>query len=155
LTPEFSANRSVREYTEDHYLRAAEAYARRAADKGKVGAGLVQWQADLARGWKDVHFGSLEVKSESGHLMFEVQVYLGALDPSAVRVELCADPVNGGAPFRLTMDRGDLLTGSVGSYLYLARTPATRSAGDFTPRVVAYHPEALVPLEAGEILWQR
>ena len=40
LTPTFSANRSVREYTEDHYLPAAEAYARRAADKGKLGAGV-------------------------------------------------------------------------------------------------------------------
>jgi starch phosphorylase len=37
LTPRFSANRTVREYTEQHYLPAAAAYRTRAADKGAVG----------------------------------------------------------------------------------------------------------------------
>ena len=39
LTPRFSANRTVREYTEQHYLPAATAYRERAADKGEIGAG--------------------------------------------------------------------------------------------------------------------
>ncbi|MGD0298602.1 MAG: alpha-glucan family phosphorylase [Bryobacteraceae bacterium] len=156
LTPEFSANRTEREYTEKHYLPAAEAYARRSADKGKIGAALVEWQENLARGWKDVHFGPLQVGSVDGHLIFEVQVYLGAIDPGAVRVELCADPVKSSEPpFRQVMDRGQQLTGSVNGYLYSARVPATRNAGDFTPRVVGYHADAVVPLEAGEILWER
>ena len=155
LTPVFSANRTVREYTEDHYLEAAEAYARRAADKGKLGAVLLQWQGDLARGWKDVHFGPVEMKSEGGQLIFEAQVYLGALDPGVVRVELYADPLHDGQPFRQTMDRGEKLAGSVNGYLYSTRTPATRNASDFTARVVPFHPEASVPLEAGEILWQK
>ena len=155
LTPVFSANRTVREYTEDHYLEAADAYARRAADKGKLGAVLLQWQGDLARGWKDVHFGPVEVKSEGGQLIFEAQVYLGGIDPGAVRVELYADPLHDGEPFRQTMDRGQQLTGSVNGYLYSTRTPATRNVNDFTVRVVPYHAEASVPLEAGEILWQK
>src|SRR5450755_3384172 len=77
LTPVFSANRTVRQYTEEHYLLAAEAYAGRAADNGKLGVGLVQWQADLAQGWKDVHFGPLRVESQEGMLIFEVHVYVG------------------------------------------------------------------------------
>ena len=40
LTPRFSANRTVREYTEQHYLPAAAAYRERAADKGAVGRKL-------------------------------------------------------------------------------------------------------------------
>jgi starch phosphorylase len=155
LTAQFSANRTVREYTEDHYLKAAEAYQRRAADKGKLGVSLVQWQADVARGWKDVHFGEVRVKSEGGQLIFEVQVYLGGLDPGAVRVELYADGVSGGAPLRQAMDRGEQLTGSANGYLFSTRTQAGRNASEFTPRVVPYHAEARVPLEAGEILWQR
>ena len=39
LTPQFSANRAVRQYTEQHYLPGAASYARRAADGGKVGKG--------------------------------------------------------------------------------------------------------------------
>ena len=37
LTPRFSSNRAVREYTEQHYLPAASAYLERAADKGEIG----------------------------------------------------------------------------------------------------------------------
>jgi starch phosphorylase len=153
LTPAFSANRTVREYTEEHYMKAAEAYARRAADNGSLGASMVQWQADLARAWNDVHFGPVQVKSEGGQLIFEAQVHLGALDPGAVRVELYADPLDEGEPFRQTMDRGERVADF--GYRYSTRTPATRNASDFTPRVVPYHAEASVPLEAGWILWQR
>ena len=39
LTPQFCANRTVQEYTEQHYLPAATAYQKRAADKGAVGPG--------------------------------------------------------------------------------------------------------------------
>lgn len=37
LTPRFSTNRTVREYTERHYLPAAAAYLRRMAETGTVG----------------------------------------------------------------------------------------------------------------------
>ena len=38
LTPEFSAGRAIRDYTEDHYLPAAVAYQERGKDDGVVGA---------------------------------------------------------------------------------------------------------------------
>ena len=47
LTPRFSTNRAVREYTEQHYLPAATAYRERAADKGAIGAQLVDWRHAL------------------------------------------------------------------------------------------------------------
>ncbi len=47
LTPRFSADRTVREYTEQHYLSAAATYRERAADKGTVGRQLVHWQQAL------------------------------------------------------------------------------------------------------------
>ena len=39
LTPRFSANRAVREYTETHYLPAAAAYRDRAADRVRSAGG--------------------------------------------------------------------------------------------------------------------
>ena len=51
LTPRFSANRTVREYTEQHYLPAAAAYLERAADKGAVGRQVVDWQHTLEQKW--------------------------------------------------------------------------------------------------------
>ena len=38
LTPRFSADRTVREYTEQRYLPAAAAYRERSADKGAIGS---------------------------------------------------------------------------------------------------------------------
>src|SRR5262245_59796295 len=45
LTPRFSANRTVREYTERYYLPAASRYAERAL--GRAGEALVRWQGLL------------------------------------------------------------------------------------------------------------
>ncbi len=38
---------------------------------------------------------------------------------------------------------------------YRAVIPATRPIGDYTPRVVPWHPGVSVPLEANHILWYR
>ena len=93
LTPRFSANRTVREYTEQHYLPAAAAYRERAADKGAVGGQVVDWQQALEQGWARLRFGEVKVASDGGQHVFEVQIYLDDLDPKAVRVELYADGV--------------------------------------------------------------
>jgi len=153
LTPAFSANRSVREYTEDHYLPAAIAYQRRAEQNGKLALDLIDWRARLARFWQHVRFGPLQVRAEGGQIVFEVPVYLDDLDPNAVRVELFADGLSGGEPFRRAMDRGNRLEGGGNEYMYSARVLATRDPSDFTPRVIPYHPDAMVPIEASQILW--
>ena len=44
LTPRFSANRAVCEYTEQHYLPAAIACQARVANKGAVGKQMVDWR---------------------------------------------------------------------------------------------------------------
>ena len=105
LTPQFSANRTVREYTEQHYIPAAAAYRRRAADKGAMGVQLVKWQRALEQHWSNLRFGELKVTTDGGNHVFEVQVYLGGLDPDTVRVELYADGINGGDPVRQEMMR--------------------------------------------------
>ena len=45
LTPRFSADRAVREYTEQHYLPGAATYLERAANKGAAGKQMADWQA--------------------------------------------------------------------------------------------------------------
>ena len=103
LTPQFSANRTVREYTEQHYIPAAAAYRRRVADKGAMGVQLVDWQRALEQHWSNLRFGELKVATDGRNHVFEVQVYLDGLEPDAVRVELYADGINGGDPVRQEM----------------------------------------------------
>jgi starch phosphorylase len=53
------------------------------------------------------------------------------------------------------MIRGHQLVGAVHGYVYNAQVPASRPVSDYTPRVIPYHPDAIIPLEAAQILWQR
>jgi starch phosphorylase len=154
LGPRFSANRAVREYTEAHYLPAAAAYRRRSGDGGKFGGDLLHWQREIAAHWTHLRFGAVNVRQQGDSHEFAVQVYLDELEPDFVRVELYADAQGEGEPFRLAMDRGQRLAGA-GAYMYSARVPSNRPAGDYTPRVVPFKEGAIVPLEAGQVLWQR
>jgi starch phosphorylase len=154
LTPQFSANRAVREYTEGHYIPAAAAYRERTADKGTVGVQIVNWQHALEQNWDVLHFGEMKVTSGDGRHVFEVEVYLGILDPGSVRVELYANGVNNSGPERLEMRRGRPLAEANG-YSYSAQVPALRPATDFTARVIPQYAGVAIPLEAARILWQR
>jgi starch phosphorylase len=155
LTPAFSATRTVREYTQEHYLPAAAAYCGRAAERGKAGVELLQWQHTLAEHWTHIRFGQLHVETKDGQHLFEVQVYLDDTNADAVQVELYADSAENDQPIRQAMQRGHELLGSVGGYAYTASVPATRPASDYTPRAIPVKAGAFVPLEANQILWQR
>ena len=155
LTPRFSADRTVREYTEQHYLPGAAAYRERAADKGAAGRQIVEWQRAVERAWRAMRFGDVKVETNAEWHVFEAQVYLNGLDPNAARVELYADGVQGGEPVRQEMERVGPLVGASGGYAYRAQVPAARPAGDYTARVIPRFPGVAVPLEAGCILWQK
>jgi starch phosphorylase len=155
LTPRFSADRTVREYTEQHYLPAAAAYRERAANKGAVGSQIIDWQHRLEQKWATVHFGEVKVKTEGEQHVYEVQVYLNDLDPRTVRVELYAEGVNGGSPVRQEMERVRQLAGASGGYVYRAAVSAARAPAEYTARVVPRCDGVAIPLEDARILWQR
>jgi len=66
LTPRFSTNRTVREYTEQHYLPAASAYQLRSADHGAIGKQIADWLQAVDREWDSLRFGSVRVDSDTG-----------------------------------------------------------------------------------------
>jgi starch phosphorylase len=155
LTPRFSTNRTVREYTEQHYLPAAVAYRARAADTGVVGREVVSWEQTLQQKWATLHFGDVTVETRGEQHLFQIVVHLNDLDPKAVRVELYADGVMGSAPVRQAMTRVRHLAGASGGYVYSAAVSAARPSGDYTARIIPYCSGVAVPLEVDTILWQR
>lgn len=155
LTPRFSANRVVREYTETYYTPLAAAYRARAERKGALGADLLQWRRGLAQHWREARFGVVRAETRGAEHHVTVNVYLGDLDPAAVRVELYADPVNGEKSEAHIMAPTRKLDEPGNGYEYHVSVSASRPLGDYTPRLVPYHPAAAVPLETHEILWQR
>jgi starch phosphorylase len=144
LTPQFSSNRTVREYTERRYLPAATEYARRAKDKASEGCRIADAIHQLNTSWKDVCFGAMRAASCQGMHTFSVQVDLGSLSPDSVKVELYAE---GADP--IEMERGQTPN------LYTLCIPAKRPVEDYTPRIIPRCSHVNVPLECPHITWQK
>ena len=150
LTPEFSANRAIRDYTVDHYFPGASSYRKRAANDGALGVEILQWLQKVADQWHTVRFGPVRVETHDGHHCFTVQVSPGNLLVSDIKVELYAM----GSVLQPMTPVGKAVDSS-GNITYSAQVAATRPASDYTPRIVPHHPAVAVPLEASQILWQR
>ena len=117
-----------------------DCYRRRAGDKGALAARIEQWHSLLRNHWSEVRFGNLYVQEQPADYVMRVQVYLGRLNPDSVTVEFYAD-----APDR---NAAPVLAWS------LARPfPARSTAG--STRLPSRHTEALIPLEAKQLLWLR
>ena len=155
LTPRFSSNRTVRQYTEQHYLPRATAYRVRMANGGGIGSRIIDWQHRLEQKWPTLRFGEVHVETRVQQHVFEVQLYLADLDPNAVRVELYADGVNGSASVRQEMQRVPEQAGALGRYVYRATVSASRPPADYTARVIPKWDGVAIPLEDARILWQR
>lgn len=153
LTPVFSTNRVVREYTEKHYILAAAAFHGRAENQDSAGAEIVAWQAELAKHWPALRFGSATAEQQGEQFLFHVQVSLDGIDPDAVSVELYAEALQGGEPVIQAMTRGVRQAEAAGTFTYSSSIPTSRPAADYTPRLIPRHKGALVPLEAPFILW--
>jgi starch phosphorylase len=140
LTPQYSSNRSVREYTEKYYLPQAAAYQER------NGMEVVQWQKELADNWDKLRFGTFKVETKGDRHEFEIQVYLDGLDPKAVKVQLYAE--GSLVDMKLMKTFPDL-------HVYQASTASSRPTNDYTPRVIPFFHGVNVPLEERQILWQK
>lgn len=149
LTPHYSSNRVVREYTEKFYLPAAETFTLRSSNKGALAQQIVEWKTSLEQHWGLLRFGDLTVNTTPDHHLFEVQVYLPPIDHQAIRVDL----------YSSSMTKEMLYCGaipnSVHGHLYRAEVPTMFAAADFTPRITPQFSGANVPLETSLILWQR
>ena len=154
LAPQYSADRSVREYTEQHYLPAVKSYMERATNKGTIGKQMVEWSQKLDQKWSRMHFGEVKVETKDKLHKFEIQIWLNDIDPDEVCVELFADGLKNENPIKQKMESIHKLSESDGGYLYSASVSAERPFTDYTARIVPYHEGISVPLEECLILWQ-
>jgi starch phosphorylase len=155
LTPQFSADRAVREYTEQHYLPAAAAFRERAADKGAVGKQVVDCQHALEQKWGRVRFGAMKVETKNAQHVFEVQLFLDDLEPESVKVEMFAAGTGDDHAECHEMKRINQQSGTAAGHVYGAKVPATRPAADYTARLIPHQEGVAIPLEIANILWQR
>ena len=128
LTARFSANRAIRQYTNEYYLPRAAAYEARRQNQSALGLRLTNWRRMMEKEWNSLSFGDLQIETRDGQHHFRLEVIFGGVDPQAVQVELFAAGPEGG-PWRQPMSRGDKLPDREGGYLFTAQVPATRPRG--------------------------
>lgn len=153
LTPRFSANRNVREYTQTFYLPAAQAYEERVEALNDPAADMNMWR----KRWRDhsasIHFGAIQIEQRDDSHLFSIEVYLGQISPADLAVEIYAEGIGEEAPFIGKARRQGTDSNPDGYYQYTCMVSANRPATDYTPRVVPNHPLARVPLDLATIVW--
>ena len=164
LTPRFSANRAVREYTTSHYLPAAKAFRFRSENQASVAREIVRKVRLWEKGWNTLSFGEYSVTVQEGLHLFTVRIHPGILPPDSLKVELYAAP-EGTKPAEhhpmewvtensLQKDQGKKRNPN-GWRTCRVQIPLLRPVGDYTPRILPAFEGLSVPLEAGWIAWQR
>ena len=154
LTPEYSANRTVREYTEKYYLPAAANYLQRVADKGAAGSRIVAARLELKNKWAGLRLGDLGSQHVGNGYQFRIPVSLNGIDPAKVAVELYADSRTGGEAEKIRMRREEGAAAD-GSAVYEATVKTDRSPSDYTVRIIPNYEGISFPLEDTLIHWQR
>jgi len=153
LTPQFSANRMVREYVDKLYSRAEKQHRRRTADKAQEAVLLCRWRDSLNQSWHKLRFGNLDVQRQDDSHVVTVTVYLDDIDSKAIQVQLYADPLEGTEPEIHEMKVVNVIPGTANGYICRVSIPARRPVEHYTPRIVPYFDGAVVPLEIAQILW--
>ena len=151
LTPQFSANRTVREYTENYYLPAATNYLKRAAGKGAVGKEIADEQHELENKWNEIKIADVKSTSVENGYSFTASIFLNGIDKDKILVELYAGAKDGMNTEHIKMNEQQ---SNGNEQLFFAKITTKRTATDYTVRVIPNYESISVPLENNLILWQ-
>ncbi|MEO5561905.1 MAG: alpha-glucan family phosphorylase, partial [Chitinophagaceae bacterium] len=155
LTPRFSTNRTIKEYTEQYYLPAADAYKKRSAANGEAGTQIINRKHALRENWEKINLGAVQIdKAEHGYT-FHIPVFMQGFSQDEVKVELYANGINGSKPVRIKMEPVSPQNDGQEEYLYHANVDETRDVSNYTVRMIPNYEGISVPLEDNLILWQR
>ncbi|WP_417532205.1 alpha-glucan family phosphorylase [Marinobacter lipolyticus] len=147
LTPLYSANRMVREYTEQFYIPMEKRRQERSTQHTQS---LVLQLQQLQKQWPLLRFGLMDCVEHGDNLEVSVQVYMDELDPGLLKLELVADESEYGGRVVMEM-RGEHAMS--GNYLFRCRVPI-RPLEHYTPRLVVGDCRLNLPLEDPRILWR-
>lgn len=154
LTPRFSANRTVREYTEQYYLPAAANYIKRTGEKGAVSRRIVNAKHAFSNKWGEINIRETQTEIVENGYLFRVSIFMNNIKSGEISVELFAEGINNGKPERITMEPESNFSDQE-ECMYHAKVISTRPARDYTVRIIPNYENISVPLEDNMILWQR
>ena len=146
LTPKFSAERMVREYTETLYAPAAEAYTERVAKNAALAREVHAKLGQLAAAWGSLSFGAITESAAGTTRRVSVEVKLGTLCAADVKIELYADGPT---------ERISLTQDAAAPTHFEADLQTPRPLSEYTARAVPAYKHAILPIELPLMTWQR
>jgi starch phosphorylase len=163
VTPAFNTQRMVKEYTEQLYIPAAQAYENFSRDGCGAAKHLSQWKTQMRKDWPQVQVSDVQVVNKDRQsisvgesLQISARVHLGGVDPQHVRVEAYHGEVDNGDlhnPTATVLNESSQADGN-GNYVYQGGVPATESGTyGFSVRVVPTHPCLMQAHELRLITW--
>lgn len=153
LTPQFSANRTVREYTEKFYLPAADKFLMRAADKGAEGKKIIEAKKSLQNKWSEIRFGELKTEPIENVYSFHATISLADDIKDKISVEIFANGINNKAPEVIKMKLQSTSENNQ-QHIYHTEVNTKRTPNDYTERIIPCYENIAVPTEDNLILWQ-
>lgn len=147
LTSRFSANRSVREYTEKYYLPAAFAYRERCVSQNVEK--IMAWKEKIRKNWDQIQIEEVLISSRT----ISLRIQLGVIDPSEVSVQIYADGEREKKHLPEIIFAQLIKQEKEGRCLFEAIIETQRPLSDYTPRIIPYFEGVKVPLEMHQIYW--
>lgn len=153
LTPQFSANRTVREYTERFYLPAADKFLKRSADKGAEGKKIIEAKKSLQNKWGEIRFGELKTDPIGNGYSFHATVFFADDIKDKISAEIFANGVNNKVHEVIKMKLKSTSENNQ-QHIYHTEVNTKRTANDYTVRIIPCYENIAVPTEDNLILWQ-
>ncbi len=157
LTPRFSTNRMLSDYTRDLYVPSCQRYHRRTSANVELAQNLQQYAQILSENWHDLHWGDLEIEEIGDCLRFSVALYLGEVPLDCIAVQLYSNttehPMDTEYADIPLMKHDGSLSGAINAHWFSAVIQTDRPCSDFTPRAIVALPTVTPPLEMPFISW--
>ena len=159
--PRFNTQRMLYQYADSMYCPAIRRHARLGEHEAAGAISLTEWVRRLRAAWPQVRFTDIHSEAQDGisvrqELVFGCVVYLGALDPADVVVQVClgrADAAGEITDYHI-VDMVHSGTEDDGNHVYKANAQFdTSGLSGYTMRILPRHPDVLGAQLPGLVRW--
>ncbi len=160
LTPQFSTQRMLQDYTNNLYVGAIRNGMRFAANQFELAQRVSAWKGMMSRIWENIRIEATPPRVQKAMVGQEIEVvarlHLGALDPSNVQVEICHGPLHNGGGLAVfdVVPMQPLESGGDGNFDFRGSVVMNEGGNHgIGVRVIPAHPDLVNKHELGLIRW--
>ncbi|MCC5937094.1 MAG: alpha-glucan family phosphorylase [Lunatimonas sp.] len=152
LTPRFSANRAVREYTESYYLPAATRYLERAIQSGERSERFLQDRAELHANWSNISFEQIAWSEKESGRKVALVAGLGKMNSDWIEFQLYAEATDEYEQETRIFQK-EAFDAAYGLTHYSLTIPGDRPQEHYSVRMIPKLQGLSYPLELALIRW--